>query len=55
MEGVLKVEIAGEVYPRARAALAGRGPWVIEGTIEAEPEGEEVRLKAEGIWLVENG
>jgi DNA polymerase III alpha subunit len=51
-EGVLEVEIAGPVYRRARTALAGRGPWIIEGRIESDPGGEEVRLLAERIWTL---
>ncbi|HEX9028485.1 MAG TPA: hypothetical protein VF823_04860, partial [Anaerolineales bacterium] len=50
LEGMLDVMIPAEVYRRCRAALAGSGPYLIEGTVELDAGRGEPFIRAERVW-----
>lgn len=53
LEGVLEVVIFGDVYQRNRTALAGTGPFVIEGLVELDTARGEPVIRAERVFRVE--
>jgi DNA polymerase III alpha subunit len=53
LEGMLDVIIAGDVYRRSREALRSDGPYVLEGTVELNPDKSEPFIRAERIWKIQ--
>lgn len=52
LEGILEVRIPARVYRRDRAALAGAGPYLVEGRMELASDAEEPFLLAYRITVV---
>jgi DNA polymerase III alpha subunit len=50
LEGSLRVVIPASVYQRERHTLKGRGPYIIEGRVEMDPDAHLAHLRAEKIW-----
>jgi DNA polymerase III alpha subunit len=49
LEGMLEVIIPAEVYRLSRAAMSGSGPYIVEGSVELNPEIGEPFIRAEKI------
>lgn len=49
LEGMLEVLIRAPVYRRCRLALRDAGPYLVDGTIEIDPQTNEAILQAEKI------
>jgi DNA polymerase III alpha subunit len=52
LEGMLDVVISSEVYRRCKPALAGSGPYIVEGVLERDPVSGEPLLRAKGIVAI---
>ncbi len=49
LDGMLDVVIFSDVYRRSREALSTAGPYIVEGTVEFNPEQGEPFIRAERI------
>jgi len=52
LEGVLDVVVFPDAYRRARSALSGPGPYLVEGTVEMDEGRSEPLLRAERVELL---
>ena len=50
LEGMLDVIISSDVYRQNRSVLSGPGPYIIEGTVNIDPEKMEPFIRAERVW-----
>jgi DNA polymerase-3 subunit alpha len=50
LEGMIDVVISASVYRRSQEQFSGRGPYIVEGTVELDEDSGEPFMRAERVW-----